>query len=197
MKRSDGEVSYHQVGKKSGMASSRVKFQVTILNKIFQGGRDYAPALSAQWSSLVFAWFDEQAVPKVRLRQCGKSARFSSHPSMEMGNGQDEFPNQESATCGYNSIGECFISLVLGIIYLSAVIYGGSETGKSRLQPCTMSWGKKALGSIILLSLTFSARPPSLGLFTSLMRQLNLASFNYNGRSETGEASHSQWYIES
>ena len=135
---SEGDEAFLQVGQKSGMASSRGKFQVTVLNKIFQGGRDYAPALSAQWCSRLFAWFDEQAVPKVRLRQCGKCARFLSDPSMEMGNGQDEIPNQESATCGYNSIGECFISLVLGIIYLSAVIYGCSETGKSRLQPYIM-----------------------------------------------------------
>ena len=46
MKRSDDDVSYRQVGKKSGMASSRMKFQVTILNKILHGGRDYAPALT-------------------------------------------------------------------------------------------------------------------------------------------------------
>ena len=115
---SDGDEALLQLGQKSGMASSRGKFQVTILNKIFQGGRDYAPALSAQWCSRLFAWFDEQAVPKVRLRQCGKCARFLSDPSRGMESGQDKFPIQESATCGYNSVMECFISLVVGIIYL-------------------------------------------------------------------------------
>ena len=201
VKRSNGDGSFRHVGKKSGMASSHMKFQVTILNKIFQGVRDYAPALSAQECSRDFAWFDEQAVPKVRLRKCAKSARFSSDPLMALENGNKQTPNLESETCGCNSKGNSFISLIAGVFHLSAVIYGSSETGKLN---CVFKagehikrWVKKALGSIILVGLTFSARPPSFGLFTSWAWQLNLARFNYNGRSETGKASHCQWYFES
>ena len=134
---SDGDEALLQLGQKSGMASSRGKFQVTILNKIFQGGRDYAPALSAQWCSRLFAWFDEQAVPKVRLRKCAKSARFSSDPLMASEYSNNQTPNLESEICGFNSKVSSFISLFVGIIYLATVFCASSETVNNLLQPIT------------------------------------------------------------